>query len=517
MTPKSELQKRVKHDPIDAFFSELISILSKGGIFLGSLLWVKFIDRYGHIFGLLNKKELCIETFDLPSKWKTWEMPLFSHTLRKETDFRFIDFRINTLVMGTTGQGKNVLLDNIINERLEKSMPVLFVAPKGDMDDITKFKLLNHHHGREAVVVSDFVSFSDTYNPIANGSVASIVERIHSSFNWSEQYYSDCSYAALVEAISVIKGELDHFGDEKRGELSRISVVGNSTPTFRKIEDVLRLIYRPGSNAEKNVSGLINKISKINTSSFGSILNDESGWTISELREQKRSVIYSISNLKFPEISRMIGKIITLDLQNYVSEVYELDNNKRESLSPMAVVLDELGAVATESFASAFNQFRGAKINMIAGIQCLADLDSVGPLFKRIVISNTNNFFIGLIKDPEEAEFLSKMIGTKQAKKMTVKIENNEEMNLGSMREGHEFVISPDLLKNGNTGKFIVKTFLGQYNVSDIVSVNMKFTIGNLEILTKSKKRNLPLGSSVKNDSRILKNKKRIEGHGSLF
>ena len=477
-------KKNNNPDFLEQVINEFFDLIFKGISIICKFAWDKSKDTVFSQFAPKKPLEVSLETFNTPTVWNDWSMPLYSHTLRQETDFRYIDFKINTLVMGTTGQGKNVLLDTIINERLSAKMPVMYIAPKGDKDDIVKFQLLNRLHNRPAYVVSDFIANSDTYNPIANGTVSAIVERIHKSFEWSEQYYSDCSYTALIEAVSVIKGELNSFSENRRKELENISFEGNSTPTFQKIEVVLRSLHDSGSQEEQNISGLINKINKINTSSFGKILNSEEALTISKIRNEQNSVIYSISNLKFPDISRMIGRIITLDLQHYVAEVYELDSSQRNSLIPMAVVVDELGAVATESFSSAFNQFRGARMNMIAGFQCLADLDKVNTLFKRVIISNSNNFFIGLMKDPDEAEFLAKMIGTKGAKKMTHKMENEEELEIGSSRDGHEFVISPDLFKNGNTGKFVVYTFLGRHSVRDIISVKMKFTTDNLKKLT---------------------------------
>jgi hypothetical protein len=478
-------KKNNNPDFLEQIINEIFDLFFKGASIICKFVWDKSKDTLSSQFNSKKPLEINTETFNTPTVWNDWRKPLYSHTLRQETDFRYIDFKINTLVMGTTGQGKNVLLDTIINERLSAKMPVMYIAPKGDKDDIVKFELLNKLHNISAIVVSDFVPDSAAYNPIANGTVSAIVERIHKSFEWSEQYYSDCSYTALIEAVSIIKGDLEAFPECRKKELEAVKYSGGSTPTFKKIEEILKSLYEKGSYEEKNISGLLNKINKINTSSFGRVLNHDDAWTISEIRKQKRSVIYSISNLKFPEISRMIGRIITLDLQHYVAEVYELASSERKKLVSMAVVVDELGAVATESFSSAFNQFRGARMNMIAGFQCLADLDKVSTLFKRVIISNSNNFFIGLMKDPDEAEFLAKMIGTKGAKKMTHKMENEEELEIGSSRDGHEFVVSPDLFKNGNTGKFVVYTFLGRHSVRDIISVKMKFTIDNLKKMTK--------------------------------
>ena len=508
---KKKIQKPItrQEDIFDLVLDGLVQVVEAALVFLCSQGW-KFLSEKldGPIFKR-QPKTLSVDTLKTASKFSNWEMPLFSHRQGKETDFSKIDFNKNSLVMGTTGQGKNVLMDSIINERLSENLPVVFIAPKGDVQDVIKFKLLNQLHNRKCVAISDTL-VEDHFNPIAEGGVAAITERIHSSFEWSEQYYSDVAYNALKESIDLIKNpekrtkkysfkkklsksERSEGEDDKNYKVveveKNIKVSGNTTPTFAKIEEVLDQLFPEGTNERKETIGLINKISKINSSSFSELFNNENGWTFSRIREERRSVIFSISNLRFPELCKMLGKVIVLDLQNHASDVLELDDKTKDETSSMSVVIDELGAVATTSFINLFNQCRAAKLSVMAAFQCLADLNTVGPDFQSRVLSNTNNFFIGSMKHPEEAELLAKMVGTNATKKVTKRTEFDEELEDGSVRDAHEFIIPPDLFKNANTAIFIVKTFLGKHSVNDIVTVKMKFSPENLRRMVETKRK----------------------------
>lgn len=484
-----------QQDSFDLLLEGVVQIIESAIVFVCKHSWSFLSEKISNGFSKNDSKQLDMDTLNAPrKKWSRWELPLYSHCLGKETDFEKVDFNKNTLVMGTTGQGKNVLMDSIINERLKEGLPVVFIAPKGDREDVEKFKLLNELHGRASVVISDALN-EDHFNPIAEGSVAAITERIHSSFQWSEQYYSDIAYNALKESIEIIKNPAKRVrvkrvkskdSDKGYKEISeKIDVVGNTTPTFLKIEQVLNQLFPLESSEREKAIGIINKISKINSSSYSQIFNNEDGWTFEKIRRERRSIIFSISNLRFPDLCKMLGRVIVLDLQNHASDIFELPDCDKGPVSPMSVVIDELGTVATASFINLWNQCRGAKLSVMAAFQCLSDLDTVPNSFKARVISNTNNFFIGSMKHPEDAELLSKMVGTNRTKKTTKRTQNDEELEDGSVRDAHEFVIPPDLLKGANTAIFIVKTFLGPHAVNDIVTVKMKFTKKNIEKMIK--------------------------------
>ena len=481
---KKKIQKPItkQEDIFDLILDGFVQVAEDALGFIFRQGWKLISEKFDGPIFKREARALSVETLNTPSNFSNWDKPLFSHRQGKETDFSKVDFNINTLVMGTTGQGKNVLMDNIINERLKANLPVVFIAPKGDVEDVIKFKLLNELHGRKSVVISD-AWHEDHFNPIAEGSVASITERIHNSFEWSEQYYSDIAYNALKEAIDIIVNGRVVEGGRK------IEVEGNNTPTFKKIESVLNQKFPLGSKERKEAIGLINKISKINSSSFSELFNNENGWTFSRIREERRSIIFSISNLRFPELCRMLGKIVVLDLQNHASDIFEKRGQNLDHISPLSIVIDELGAVATTSFINLFNQCRGAKMSVLAGFQCLADLNTVDPDFQSRVISNTNNFFVGLMKQPEEAELLSKMIGTNATKKVTKRTEFDQELEDGSVRDAHEFIAPPDLFKSGNVAKFVVKTYLGEHIINDIVTVKMKFTPENLRRMVEKRKK----------------------------
>ena len=146
-----------------------------------------------------------------------------------------IDRKYHNVIVGASGFGKTVLLDVLMYHDLQKGRPVIFIDPKGDNKSLNQFIGLCKLAGR------DFSIFSEHYkgkgavsiNPVKEGRSTHIADRIHMSFNWSEEHYEVLCYRALKTSISKIQ--------EKKQEVSLNGIL-SMLKSKRSINHMLYLI-----------------------------------------------------------------------------------------------------------------------------------------------------------------------------------------------------------------------------------------------------------------------------------
>ena len=92
--------------------------------------------------------------------------------------------------------------------------------------------------------------------------------------------------------------------------------------------------------------------------------------------------------------------------------------------------------------------------------QTLSDLDRIGPAFRGQIMGNMNVRFIFRQDEPDDAEAWSRFFGTRSVVKRTFQAMNGTATGMTSNRATQEFRISPDMIKELQTGEcvFSMKT-----------------------------------------------------------
>ena len=399
----------------------------------------------------LSKENQGINLSFLEVKEDWYHPDAFAYSLssRKDIGFNQIDLNRHSVVCGTTGAGKNITLDCIIENRLKSNLPVVMIDPKGDNKALLKFKRLNEFYGRKCYIFSETSPLSDSCNPVLEGEASTIVNRLFAIFDWGEPYYADMNYIALEKAVHGLKN-------------SQVPVTIKAL--FQYLDSNLKT---------KETQNIINKLSKIDRSAFGRLLDGgKDAVTFSKIRADQASIYIGLSTLGFPEVSQAIGKLFVYELMYHSYKTFaEFINPNYKIPTPFTVIIDELGSIVTDDFISLINKCRGAGIGVCVSFQLLSDLDSISPQFKDRLIGNMNNFFIGHCHVPIEAEFWSKMMGTAQGRKFTYQTEDDFEQTTGSVRDVEEFLVHPSIFKNLKIGQFVIKSFFPN-NYLDVVKVH---------------------------------------------
>ena len=347
----------------------------------------------------------------------------------------------HTAICGASGFGKSVLLTTLMDADMRVGKPVIFIDPKGDGQSLRQFIDLCRYHRRSFAVFSEHYGGTGKFglNPVKDGGPTHIADRIHHSFNWSEEHYETLCYRALKMACSLLHSNVDPVSMEAiQTRLLEISEPNDSHRLFDR----------------KNVEGIIARLENIVESDFGPILGGN-GLSFKEVWESKQCIYIGLPVLGYPHIARALGKIILGDLAFAVYHTYKKPMPHK---LPIGVYIDELSAVITDEFIELLNKCRGVGMELTFAFQSPSDIDKVSRELCRQILENASNWFVLKQRMESGADVFAQAIGTVPGKKETVRTEDGQEQAQGSQREVHELIAHHNIVKNLGCGQAILLT-----------------------------------------------------------
>jgi conjugal transfer pilus assembly protein TraD len=168
---------------------DLLSIgITKGIELLAQGLSVA-LDRY--VFKRESLEIRKIERDDLSGSKKTtgFDSIGYSLTSKKLIAGKDINKSKHSVVVGASGSGKSVLLDSLMFDDMRAGKPVVYIDPKGDNESLERFIELCRMNNREYLIFSEYYNKENrlSLNPVLDGSVNHIADRVFKSFTWSVQ------------------------------------------------------------------------------------------------------------------------------------------------------------------------------------------------------------------------------------------------------------------------------------------------------------------------------------------
>ncbi|PIP96128.1 MAG: hypothetical protein COV37_07715 [Bdellovibrio sp. CG11_big_fil_rev_8_21_14_0_20_39_38] len=301
------------------------------------------------------------------------------------------------------------------------------------MEALTTFQNICKAYSRPCYIFSEHYENSISLNPILEGSINQVVDRIMRSFEWSEPYYRDASRRSLTQALKKLEKEEKAF-------------------TLQAVFDELVQM-----ESKENI-GLIAKIEAILVSDFGKILNaEQDGLTLSKIREERACLYIGLSTQGYGETATSVGKLFLGELLHNSYKTLSNPIDPEAGLkNPISIFFDEFGSLVTPEFIELQNKCRGAGMELTLAVQTSADIDRVNPELTRQVIENAGNLFILKQRLTDSAQYFAESIGTVLSKKQTYRVENGEQQASGSEREVHELLVHSDIIKNLGIGQCVL-------------------------------------------------------------
>ena len=424
---------------------DLLSIgITKGIELLAQGLTVA-LDRY--VFKRESLEIRKIERDDLSGSKKTtgFDSIGYSLTSKKLIAGKDINKSKHSVVVGASGSGKSVLLDSLMFDDMRAGKPVVYIDPKGDNESLERFIELCRMNNREYLVFSEYYNKENklSLNPVLDGSVNHIADRVFKSFTWSEEFYANKSSQALKITIRDLK--------ERKSLVTLENIYLKVLELCEKKEEGKSILNR------SEIEGLLTKLDNIVNSDFGEILKGDDAYSFNQLRDEGKCVYIGLSVLGYAETARAIGKLVLGDINYSVYNTYRnITASSKDNLEPLGLYIDELSAVITDEFIEILNKCRGAKIEITSAFQTSSDINKVNPELCQQVFENSLNWYVMKQRMQEAAEDISNSIGTMESTKKTVRIEDGQELDLGSQRKVEELIVHPNIIKNLNVGQCIL-------------------------------------------------------------
>lgn len=351
----------------------------------------------------------------------------------------------HTHIVGATGSGKTVLIEQLLLEDLKRGYGCLVIDPKGDRELFERVRWECRKLGRESdlkLLSATFSEESSFWNPCGLGNISELQSKFFNSAIYSEPHYAKWCERALLQAFNhLVPGSKAGF-------------------TITEVVQELESFCRELKSRDEKIEGLFLDFYNLAYGEWGPILGcSREGRKKSEVRlletTQKNRILFVDLPTEAKKVqSARIGRLITQELM-LISGLRKIYPGIR-SPQPFSVYIDEFDAFATESFATFLNKARSSGFMIHIAHQTLSDLNRISHDFAGQILGNCNVRFIFRQDDPDDAERWSRFLGTQAAVKRTYQMQAGQQTGLTSNRVVQEFVISPDQIKRLRVGEAVL-------------------------------------------------------------
>ncbi|MDD4976350.1 MAG: TraM recognition domain-containing protein [Bacteriovorax sp.] len=388
-----------------------------------------------------------------------------------------INFAAHTYIVGAAGSGKTNLLSVLQENHMMNNVPVIFLDPKADMESLLTFEHLCKKYNRTCYIFHENYKDSIVLNPLKDGTVNLIVDRIMNSFKFEKEFYKITSEQAIRATVTKLK--------ETRSEV-----------TFDLIYE-----YMIVNHNNENTIGMIGHLERIVKSDFAHLLKERDGVntkSIREIRKEKACLYIGLSTQGYGEIAKALAKIFVEEML-YVSylQLGTTYDSHYSMNNPLAIYFDEFGAIATPRFLELQNKCRGAGMQLFMAMQSPNDIKLIDENLTGLLIENSANIFVFKQRFDETSNMLAKTLGTIIGKKQTYQTEDGSQGNRGSERDVNEFICHPDIIKNLKRGQCV----LLQHDPTRVDLINVRNRraefIPKQEIITEAVEVKIELGAVV--------------------
>jgi len=346
------------------------------------------------------------------------------------------DLSTHTLLLGTTGVGKTVLMSNVVCQFIRNGWPIFSFDFKGDEDLLKAAYLTACHCGRE----KDFIIF----NPTAMRNESGWMSELGTcSYNPSVSIKSpeDLTIAELRASSGKVANSVDFWAKVQEGYIRNLNYAMHGTGKAFSARDKYIALLRPDAMQtlidetrnyesrvywenilmnwqrkpdiyEQNVSGTRMFYEKMGTGSYAKMLNTYTpDLSVVEAYSTNKIVWNLLPSMAMGGDARTLAKLQLSEILTLAGQVQSTSQIKR----PCLVLIDEARHAIFEAFADALAQGRSAGFWIFMGLQSIKQIDQESSVdyrkelqtnLRSVIVMSTGN-------DEESADEFSKMWGEK--------------------------------------------------------------------------------------------------------
>jgi type IV secretory pathway TraG/TraD family ATPase VirD4 len=357
------------------------------------------------------------------------------------------------LAVGTTGSGKTANILRLVERAIQDNQFLAVVDGKGTIAQYSLYDViikLAKRCGRKVYVLNQTdTKRSAKYNPFINCSATQIKDMLLSMGVWSEEYYKNLAasyWLTLAKFLIETKQTITFNCLAEYSDPELLRVLADNAFAEDKISQSLH------SEVMNVVSGKEGEQAKVASTRFLTVYKGDGqdifasadeGFSLLTAYKENAICLFLVNPLAFDDFARSTGRLVVQDIKHFISDRQSRSANGDNPL----IVLDELGVYADDSMVDVLNKSRESNATVCCAIQSTVDLDKISPQLTFQVINNSQNFLVFRINDPDGAEKMANVFGTRSASIYTDRMRFGIETGDSSRRDGEAYNVNPNLIK----------------------------------------------------------------------
>ena len=369
---------------------------------------------------------------------------------------------MHTHIVGASGAGKTEALKRIIEADIKSGHPVIWIDGKGAEENAAWFASMALHYNR----AKDLRLFMPSrklgsYNPLRHGDATEVKDRLVSSFDWSEQYYKGRAQVILQAALRALLSQKRSFTMDDLAIALEPGRDGFSHLLARSTDAIANehlAAFAKDKDWQQAVSKARDDLALFVSSTYGEMLTiSRHALDFSDIYTHRQIAYVQLPVGLSTEFMRYLGKLMLSDLNSLNSAIATGGVPKVQGLC--SIVIDEFGNFVTQQFITLLREARSQNFAITIAHQSLGDLRALTPEASDQIQGNTNTKIILQQPAHADADNWAKLIGTRHAVEQTYQTEKGllgEGLSgRGSLRQTHQFIVEPDVIKNLKQGRAV--------------------------------------------------------------
>jgi conjugal transfer pilus assembly protein TraD len=356
-------------------------------------------------------------------------------------------------VAGTTGSGKTTYLLNYILLTIQQSDDVYILSGKNGTNDsrslLNVTRRIAARYGRTMYTVSLNAEEESRqpYNPLDGMSPTEAADALVEISEYTEPHYKACTSAwikAVCEGLCAAEIPLsiaaicDFYDYEDFMQL--LAMLVESGKISKEKQQEYWKLKGIAQEAALSKSRYVDLLLGDGASFFGG--PERKGINASMARDEEAIFFADLDSFKYTDYTRAIGKLFIHDVRHMIA-------TQRPDGWRRVLIMDELGAYATEQLMPIFAQARSQGFQIIVATQSIADLSAVSESFAERVLENCGQYIVMRLNSAADAETMANIIGTKASVETTHKSAGIllDADGAGTKKVVREYKVSPDMIK----------------------------------------------------------------------
>lgn len=399
---------------------------------------------------IINGLYLILGTFDV-NKVVERTLPTIKRGLKIIND-------LHCFIVGTTGSGKTTAIMYHIKEAFEKDRFIVTFDGKGDKSDFSMYEMIKdmcEKYNRKLYILdASDPNNSDHYNPFIGATATQIRDMLVNMSEWESPFYASHAHRYwqhMAYFLSIDEGYKGGIGFEQLILLSRpeeLLEYAEDLHSRGKIDDYyVELTKSIIEESGKIVQQATARFAMAIEGDGKHIFSKDNSFNIMKAYRENAVVLVMFNKMLYETFTNMVSSLVIDDLKGAVGRWQNdkgFDKNNKALL-----VFDELSVYVNPRLSEIMNKGRTV-CKVVAATQSANDFDTIdnGEAYKKLFIENCNNFVVMQQNEPDSAEYMANVFGTKQIYEFTDKVEMGFDSGVGTKRLVSEYIVHPDIIKN---------------------------------------------------------------------